>query len=336
MEVAQRAGVSLSTVSLVLADKAVDRRISADTTAKVRRAAEELNYAPNLLTRSLRRGRTHILSFFSTFRHREWGDLYMDRISAAIETAGGEYGYDVLIHTNFARSIRETYQVLNGGIADGLILFAPTPEDELLALLRRSRLPVVILNGRDPLGQFSSVRDDVASGMARVAEELFAHGHRRIAVIASDGADVRDSDLRVRLLRENLQRLGLDLPEDRVAVVNKNPLKALRALWERKDAPTAIFCWHDWLAYRVLEACQALEIQVPDQLSIIGYDGLHWPSVASHIATSIEVDVRAVADCAVRLLDKSIQGPVHLLSEEVVPVTFRPGTTLSRASTGAL
>ena len=62
-EVATLAGVSISTVSLVLAGKAGHRRISEDTHARVKKAAEELNYAPNLLTRSLRRGRTHVLSF---------------------------------------------------------------------------------------------------------------------------------------------------------------------------------------------------------------------------------------------------------------------------------
>ncbi|HLK16527.1 MAG TPA: LacI family DNA-binding transcriptional regulator, partial [Fimbriimonadaceae bacterium] len=82
---AHRAGVSVSTVSLVLAGKADRRRIKQDTITRVRLAAEDLNYAPNLLTRSLRRGRTHVLSFYSTFRNREQADVYMDALSSAIE-----------------------------------------------------------------------------------------------------------------------------------------------------------------------------------------------------------------------------------------------------------
>src|SRR5579863_8684747 len=137
-EVASLAGVSVSTVSLVLAGKADRLRISESTRARVRGAAEDLNYAPNLLTRSLRRGRTHVLSFYSTFRLREESDLYMDTLSSAIERAGGEAGYDILVHCNFGRSPKEIYQFLNGGLADGLILFAPQPDDPLLALLHKS------------------------------------------------------------------------------------------------------------------------------------------------------------------------------------------------------
>src|SRR5580704_6893454 len=103
LEVANRAGVSVSTASLVLAGKSANRRISEDTRERVRKIAEDLNYAPNLLTRSLRRGRTHILSFYSTFRNREEADVYMDNLSSAVEMAGGQAGYDILVHCHYDR-----------------------------------------------------------------------------------------------------------------------------------------------------------------------------------------------------------------------------------------
>jgi hypothetical protein len=106
------ANVSATTVSLVLAGKAGNRRISEDTHRRVKKAAEDLNYAPNLLTRSLRRGRTHIFSFFSTFRNREEHDMYMNSMVSAVESAGGQAGYDVLVHCNFKRSPKEIYQFL--------------------------------------------------------------------------------------------------------------------------------------------------------------------------------------------------------------------------------
>src|SRR5262245_49812115 len=116
-EVAAKAGVSASTASLVLTGKAEGRGIPAETNERVRRAALDLNYAPNLLLRSLRRGRTHVVSFYNGFRHRFARDLYMDRLSAAVEYSGGEYGYDVLVHCDFSRKPQETYQFLNGGLS---------------------------------------------------------------------------------------------------------------------------------------------------------------------------------------------------------------------------
>lgn len=331
-EVADRAGVSASTVSLVLAHKAEGRRISVDTRARVQKAAEDLNYAPNLLTRSLKRGRTHIISFFSTFRHREWGDLYMDRVSSAIETAGGEYGYDILVHCNFKRSPKEIYQFLNGGLADGLILFAPEKDDELLGLLRRSYLPVVLFNGRDQLRKYSSAGDDVEAGIKLVVDKILSHGHTRIAALGSMGPDVRDSQLRIALLAAELKKRGLDLPEDHTVWAEKDALPAMRKLMQLSTPPTVVFCWHDWMAYRGLEACDSLGIQVPTQLSLVGYDGIHWPSTSKHIAASIDVDLKAIAMEAVRLLDQAINEPGLGCVDLAVPVEFSLGTTLGPAT----
>ena len=331
-EVADRAGVSASTVSLVLAHKAERRRISADTRARVQKAAEELNYAPNLLTRSLKKGRTQIISFFSTFRHREWGDIYMDRVSSAVETAGGELGYDILIHCNSKRSPKEIYQFLNGGLADGLILFAPEKDNELLRLLRMSSLPVVLFNGRDALGQYSSSGDDVEAGIKVIADQILAHGHKRIGALGSLGPDVRDSNLRIGLLREQLALHGIPLEEEMVVWAEKDPLPVLKRLMSHPQPPTLLFCWHDWMAYRALEACDELGIQVPADLSVIGYDGIHWPSTSKHIAASIEVDVRAIAGEAVKLLDLSISEPGRPSIQVALPIQFSLGTTLAPLS----
>ena len=326
-QVAAQAGVSVSTVSLVLAGKAGHRRISEDTRIKVKKVAEDLNYAPNLLTRSLRRGRTHVLSFYSTFRHREEADVYMDTLSSAVEMAGGESGYDILVHCNFNRSPKEIYQFLNGGLADGLILFAPQPTDPLLALLHKSSLPVVILNGRDPAGIFPSVSDDVALGMGLVAEALVQNGHHRVAFLTATADDARDADIRLHLLRRALLSQGVAVPDHWIIPSGEEATDALSTLMSESNPPTAIFCWHDRLAYGVLATCEALGIDVPNQLSIIGYDGLRWPSSTRHMAATVCVHQPTLARMAVKLLDEYINGYEGPLREEVLPVTFSPGTS---------
>lgn len=330
-EVANRAGVSPSTVSLVLAGKGKQRRIPQDTRDRVRRAAEDLNYAPNLLTRSLKRGRTYVLSFFSTFRNRRRGDLYMDRIASAIETAGGELGYDILVHCNFHRSPKETYQFLNGGLADGLLIFAPRVDDPLLALLRQSTLPVVIVNGHDPLGQYSSASDDVRQGITLVADCLRRLGHRRVGALGSSGENVRDSDTRITLIREMLAERGIILEEAPIVQMGHEPDEGIEYLMSLPEPPTAVFCWHDMLAYRTIEYCESRRILVPSQLSVIGYDGVHWPSTSRHVCASVEVDLSSIALASVRLLDEAITQPDIVVRHENVPVRLNTGTTLCRA-----
>ena len=91
--VATLAGVSVTTASLVLSGKHELRRISDSAHDRVMQAAAELNYAPNLLVRSLRKGRSHILAFYNGFRNRESSDIYMDKLATSVEFAGGLYGY---------------------------------------------------------------------------------------------------------------------------------------------------------------------------------------------------------------------------------------------------
>ncbi|MCS6949678.1 MAG: LacI family DNA-binding transcriptional regulator [Armatimonadota bacterium] len=330
-EVARRAGVSRTTASLVLSGKATTHRISEETYRRVQEAAQALDYSPNLLVRSLQRGRTHVLSFFNAFRLRAVNDLYMDRLSTAVERAAGKLGYDVLVHCDFSRPPEETYRFLNGGRADGLLLFAPLPDDPLLPLLRRSRLPVVLLNARDCEGTLPSVRDDVESGMRQVAETLVALGHRRIAAVIEEGSDFRDAVPRVRLLQRYLRELGGDLPEHCIHSYWSERRQVLDHLLSEPHPPTAVFCWRDWLAYRLLEDCDRLGVEVPSQLSVLGYDGLHWPATTRHVAASVHVDLNALAEAAVYLLHQYIVGEREDTADIAIPVQLHFGTTLDAA-----
>lgn len=329
-DVAQMAGVSPSTVSLVLAGKASDRRISEDTHRKVYGAASALGYTPSLLHRSLQRGRTHVISLYNAFRNREWSDLYMDRLSAAVEHAGGNFGYDVLVHCNFRRDTRATYEFLNGGLCDGLVLFGPTSGEPLLPLLKDSSLPTVIIGPRGEESALSTVRDDEETGMRLIAEALVANGHHRIAVVVDEVGGVLDPMGRYRRLRAELAHLGVSLSTDNLVSWHdgeSNASDTLAKVLALSPRPSALFVWHDRTAYRMVEACEAAGVRVPEDLSIVGYDGLVWPSTTGHIVTSVSVALDQVGHAAVALLDRLIEGETGPLTE-TLSVYLSPGTTL--------
>jgi len=330
-EIAGLAGVSVSTASLVLSGKGAMSRISEDVGRRVRQVAQENDYSPNLLVHSLQQGRTNVLSFYSAFRNRERNDLYQDRLSAAMERSAGVRGYDLLTFCRISLSPEEIYRSLNGGRADGLLFFGPNEGDPLLALLRNSRLPTVILNHADPGDEISYVTEDMESGLRQVAEALKVRGHRRIAAITGTARLGADAPFRIERLRQILAEDDITLPESWVIPVGidslLSPQEALRSLLAYPEPPTALFCWHDRIGYRMLEACDELGIAVPDQLSLVGYDGLHWPSTSSHLLASVVVDLELLVETAVQFLDRLIQGEDGLL-KEVFPVSFDPGTTL--------
>jgi len=332
-EIAALAGVSVSTVSLALSGKGAQLRISTAVEERIREIAREHDYAPNLLVHSLQRGRTHILGFYSSFRNREPNDIYMDRLTSATERAAGHRHYDVLIHCDFSRPSADLYQALNGGRSDGLLFFGPDDNDPLIPSLRNSRLPTVMLNHADSSGKLSSVTDDMPDGMRQVAEALVQQGHRRIAAVT--GPPWSDAPQRIAALQRELAAHGVSIPDTAIIQVPQDNLEeaaeVLSALLQTEEPPTALFCWHDRLGYQILEACDRLQIAVPEQLSLISYDGLHWPSTSRHVLASVEVDLDVLAKAAVQLLDDLISGTVSAPVLQTYPVTLSFGTTLAPA-----
>ncbi len=323
-EVARVAGVSPATASMVLSGKGGDVRIASATAARVRAIAMDLDYSPNLLVRSLQKGSSGVLAFFSAFRVVVSDDVYMDRLSRGLELAAGRRGYDMLLHCAFERSIEQTYASINGGRADGLLLFAPHNDDPVLNLMRKSRLPCVLLNTRDVEGHLSSVKDDFEHGMKCVAEALVERGHRHIGALHFGPMASPDAAERIREMDKNLARLGVvRSPEYTVngLSVHNAGVDELLALPVR---PTAIFCCNDKTASETVDFLEGKGIRVPEEISVIGYDGLRWPSEHRHRVASVFVDLKAQTAAAVDLL---IDGPSG--SRDItMPTFFDPGTTL--------
>lgn len=325
-DVARQAGVSTATASLVLGGKAEKLRISDETLQRVQRIADELDYTPNLLVRSLQRGRTNILAFLNGFRNtRQLDDLYQSQLLVAIEAAAGRVGCNLLTYCHFKESSEEMYQDLNGGHADGAMIFAPVYEDPLLPLLRTSRLPTVLINTHDEEGKLASVEDDVASGMRLVAQEFLRLGHRKIAVLAEPTTGHRDMNVRLDFLQQFLGEAGVTIPERWIVPYTPSNCQALLSA---SDRPTAIFCWRDRLAYFLLEICERMGVSVPEELSVIGYDGLVWPSQTRHMAVSVQVDLEALGERAVQLLNERINNGDMPATREVLPVVLQSGTTV--------
>jgi DNA-binding LacI/PurR family transcriptional regulator len=330
-DIAARAETSISTVSVVLANKAKQRRLSDDVVERVRKAAAELDYAPNLLVRSLQRGRTHTLMFYNAFRKRVEQDLYMDRLSLAIELAGGRHRLDILVNCVFDRTAEETYRHINGGRCDGLLVFAPQQDDPLLPFLRNSRLPCVLINSIDSEGVLSYVKEDYMDGVRQVADLLSTLGHRRIAALGTIPGGNPDAEARTWMFKQFLGARGIPMPDRWIVASDETEAateETLRFLMSEPNPPTAIFCWHDRLGYRILDQCEKLGIAVPDQLSLIGYDGIRWPAASRHVLASVTVSANEIAEAAVALLQQLINGEATAPVGKVLAVTIDHGTTL--------
>lgn len=319
-DVARKAGVSPATASMVLSGKGEDVRLASDTIARVRAIANDLDYSPNLLVHSLQQGASGVLAFFTAFRNLEDDDLYMDRLARGLEQAAGRRGRDLLIHCAFDRSVEETYRSINGGHTDGLLLFAPHPDDPILAMMRRSRFPCVLLNARDPEGVLPSVRDDVRQGMTELGRHLAEQGHRHVACLHSGTKETPDAEERIDELAKWIDRVESIEAHDGYAA-------ALTRIFAEPEPPTALFGVTDRIAYWLLPILERMEIRVPEDVSVVGYDGLQWPCDSPRRVTSVAVDFKALAAAAVAVL---LDGPPET-KDIVIPTHFQPGATLGPA-----
>jgi LacI family transcriptional regulator len=309
-----------------MAGKAVQRRISPDVAARVQASASKRGFSPNRLVRSLQKGRTGIIAFYSAYRNRWRGDLYMDQLNKAVELAAGANQYDLLTLTHHDRSAEEVYAQINGGWADGLILFGAPSNDPLLPLLERSHLPVVLFQ-RTSESTLPCIMSDQTDGLRQLAEALVSQGHKHIAFLIGNGRV--DTEGRLSTFHQHLLAAGLSAHNLTTHTLERSKLALeLPSILAGPEPPTALFCWNDHFGYAVLEACDTLGISVPDQLSVVGYDGIHWPSTSRHILTSVAVDLEAVALAAVKLLDDLIVGNASDTTRQTIPVTLLPGTTL--------
>lgn len=328
-EIANLAGVSVSTASAVLANKARERRISDDLVRRVQEIASSRDYAPNLLVRSLRQGRTNVISFYSGYGPRDFGDIFLDKILCGLQLAAGEARHELLLHCDYSRPVEETYQMLNGGLSDGLLYYGPQEKNALLALLRRSSLPTVILNREDEVGELPSVAPDFADGIRQMAALLLQQGHRRIAAIESERSYARVGVRRSEMLQAELSVKKVSLQEtlsyrESISEITSDLIR----ITTQPDPVTAVFCWNDHCGYKLLDLCLTLGIRVPEQLSVVGVDGLRWPSRSPLQLTSVYQPLDQIAREAVSVLRERIDDPGAARTVRTVPITLLPGETL--------
>jgi DNA-binding LacI/PurR family transcriptional regulator len=176
------------------------------------------------------------------------------------------------------------------------------------------------------------VSDDPIDGLGSVAKKLFELGHRRVLPLIEIGPSVRDAEIRIHALRSALEALGVEFLEPTAIEPDTAKLiEDLPAIWSDAKNPTAIFCWRDLLAYRVLEACNELGWDIPSKFSVVGYDGIHWPAATPHEAASVVADIEELALQTFTLINELVDGIVPDQKVLRVRTDFLPGTSLGPA-----
>jgi LacI family transcriptional regulator len=270
-DVAAAAGVSVTTVSLVMND--VESRISDETRQRVREAARAVGYAPNSVARGLRTQRTRTVGLISD---QIATTPFAGRMLAGAQDAARDNGHLVyLIDTGGDAEIeREAIDALTAQQVDAMIYACMW--HRIVDVPQGVSAKTVLLDCRPAKGGYRSVVPDDRAGGAAAVRELVAAGHRRIAYIDTDDGPIA-SRLRHEGYLEALAEAGipadpaLHITGDTSAHGGRAAAEVLLDLPD-DERPTGIFCFNDRMAAGVYIAAHRRGLDIPRDLSVVGYD----------------------------------------------------------------
>ncbi|MEU5903194.1 LacI family DNA-binding transcriptional regulator [Micromonospora sp. NPDC047467] len=305
-DIAERAGVSLATVSNVVNGY---RPVGERTRQRVQQAVDELGYSPNLSARHLRRGRTGLIALAIP----ELTNPYFAELAEiAIREAAG-LGYTLVMENTAAD--RDAEQLLLDGsrrqIIDGLIL-SPVRVGRAEVLDRRAGTPLVLIGEGVYDTPYDHIAiDNVAASHAAI-RHLVAIGRRRIAFIGAPPGDERQSaQLRLRGYREALATAGLPFSPQLVARTDgfdrMEGRRAMRDLLALDEPPDAVFGYNDLIAIGALRALTEAGRRVPEDVAVVGIDDIEEGRFGAPTLTTIAPDKEAIGRLAVRRLVARIE-----------------------------
>jgi DNA-binding LacI/PurR family transcriptional regulator len=301
VDVARRAGVSQTTVSLVLSGKAAGR-ISAATAERVERIARELGYRPHAAARALRSGVAATVGLVVADVTHPFFGLTLRGAHQAARAAGHVV---VLIDDDYGTRGETAIESLQHGAIDGFVFFAADPP----ASLRAPAAPPIVVVESEPEG-LPHVRLDVEAGTAAALDHLHELGHRRIGLLRS-AVRGETFDRRHAVWAAHLRAYGED-PDDQVVVDSRFTAKASIAAgreWlARRGDSTAVLCDDDVIAAGLLAAAQAGGVDVPGELSVVGFDDLDLTRLTFPALTTVGTDPQGLGAAAFELLHARLQG----------------------------
>jgi LacI family transcriptional regulator len=303
-DVAQAAGVSVSTVSRVLNDK---DDVAPETYEKVQSIIQEMGYTSSLAARSMRSRRTNVIGLIVP----DVADSFSIQVMKGVNQAIFELDYDLIIYTSGSikkRSAAEREQyfvsLLNGSVTDGVIIVTPA------ATSFSTAAPVVTIDPNNECPECLTVIGTNHAGAMAAMEHLISLGHRRIGFIGGR-PDLQSAQRRLQGYQDALRQANIPVDQDLIATgdfTTETGRLCARNLLSLSDPPTAIFAANDQSAMGTIEATCEMGLRVPEDLSVIGFDNIPEAAYYDPALTTIDQFIEEMGRVATGKLIDLIQG----------------------------
>ncbi len=261
-DVARHAGVSITTVSLVLNGKG---NISAETRRRVLAAAEELHYHPNAHARHLKKRRTYIIGVFTA----ALGGLFYEEILDGIHQTVLQTDYELIICPEACTTSR----ILSNRQVDAAIIFDVKIPSDLLVSLAWKSFPIVVLDRYIEADSVFPLLIDNPDSTRQVFQHLYSQGARRLAFVAGS-TDSFDNAERQRTFLEEACAHGLEVRLYQGDFTEASGYRAAREMIASGDLPEAVFCANDQMAIGFLNGVRESGLRVPQDIALVGFDDI--------------------------------------------------------------
>ena len=297
-ELAAHVGLSPTSLSLVLNDSPRASSIPQDTKARIFAAAQEYNYQPNFLARSLRAQRSYTLGVLVP----ELSDGYSAMVLSGVEDHLLQEGYFYLVasHRHDPELLRQYRKLLFDRCVEGLIAVDTPCEDG-------PHLPTVAVSRHDDVEGVTNIALDHNRAATLALEHLVELGHRQIAFIKGQVFS-SDTEVRWQAIREAALRLDLLVRPSLVAQLEGNSPSpelgyvAARELLAAREPFTALFTFNDVSAVGAIRAFNEVGYRVPEEISVVGFDDIYSSAYQNPPLTTVKQPLRQMGKLAAETL----------------------------------
>lgn len=296
-DVGARAGVSQATAARALGGYG---HVSAAVHTRVKQAAVELGYVPNSVARALASGITHAVGLVVS----DIENPFFSAVARGMSNVLDDSGHTLLLANSDEDLDRErvAIEALRARQVDSLVVVPSSASASPHLRAAAADAPLVLLDRTIPRLAVDSVTVDNKGGARRAVEHLIEHGHRRIGLV-SDEPDISTSAERLAGYRAALLGAGIAVDEHLISLGGPTPeegYRAARRVLEAPDRPTALFTANNFMTLGAMRAMRDLDLKVPRDLSLVGFDDLEWTTLVDPPLTVVAQPATELGEAAAR------------------------------------
>ncbi|MEA3431991.1 MAG: LacI family DNA-binding transcriptional regulator [candidate division WOR-3 bacterium] len=304
-EVAEKAGVSVTTVSRVINEYP---RVRQDTRERVDKVIKELEYVPNVMARGLTLGKTRTIGLILP----EIADGFFSQVIKGADEAAVKNNFHLLVSTFHShRSDEElSFRLMSERRVDGLILMDPTLSDDFLTEFQWNSFPIIVLCKKIKYINCNYIVIDDFQGAYQAVIHLIKHGYKRIAIIGGP-SDNYDASQRLAGYTSALKDYNIKLNPGYIVDGNfrwEGGESAMHILLDLANPPDAVFAANDPMAIGAMEAVKKRKLIVPKDIAIVGFDDIELSRLVTPPLTTVHLPMYELGTTAVKSVIRILEG----------------------------